>query len=105
MTKPIGGLDENLSVRSKASEKLASKFYCDRGHSHRSGQCVLRSRVNKVEGGVVVGVLEDVNLNPCEDGDKMLRPIAPTVRTGPKISSTIVMDLGSFVRITVGWMK
>ena len=26
-----------------------------------------------------------------------------TVSTGPKISSTIVTDLGSFVRMTVGW--
>lgn len=28
-----------------------------------------------------------------------------TVSTGPKISSLIVIDLGSFVRITVGWTK
>jgi len=80
---------------------ITSRWRC----LHRSSQRVLRGRVNQVESSVVVGVLENVNLDLCECSTKRLWTVAPTVRTGPKISSTIVTDLGSFVRITVGWTK
>ena len=33
------------------------------------------------------------------------KKVKRTVTTGPKISSTSVIDLDFFVRITVGWMK
>lgn len=73
--------------------------------SHRSGQCVLGGGIDQVESRIVIGVFENVDLNSCERSSKWLYAIAPTVRTGPKISSTMVTDLGSFVRITVGWTK
>lgn len=85
-----------------------------RSHVHESSsllgengtsQTILGSRVDELERLFILFVVVDVDLGQVSTyghlwGDEVL-----TVMTGPKISWVMVIDLGSLVTMTVGWMK
>jgi len=78
-------------------------------HVHSAGQGILGRRINEVKSFVKIFVFIHVNLlNPIvsarmgAEGHQMMYL---TVTTGPKISSLIVIERGSFVRMTVGCTK
>jgi hypothetical protein len=85
-----------------------------RSNLHRPGQSVRRCGVHQFAGLFPLVVFVDVDLRTTaraiwvllsavvaariEEGQEL------TVNTGPKISSVMVIDLGSLVTMTVGWM-
>jgi hypothetical protein len=105
IAEAIGSGNQGLAIGGKAigykhldSERKTKDLY-----SHAPSKTIDGSRIDQLEGLLVVIVLEDEDLRAL--GKTHAQPKAQTkhtVTTGPKISPTIVVDRGSLVRITVG---
>ena len=75
------------------------------GYLHRAGESILRCTVTKVDRLLVVYVCVRIDLLSINESAFVSWPskFQQTVKTGPKTSSTIVMDLGSVVSMIVGY--
>ena len=73
---------------------------------HGPRERVIGSIVDEVQGPFIIFILVYKDLTVAlssQDEISWNKPL--TVTTGPKISSTRVTDLGSLLRMTVGWIK
>jgi hypothetical protein len=72
-------------------------------NEHGTSESVVSGGVDELEGFVELVIIVDIGLVKCEPRTTLKKgELRLTVMTGPKISSRIVTDLGSLVRITVG---
>ena len=72
---------------------------------HGTSESIVSGGVDELEGFIELVIVVHVGLISREYARTVKKDAAqPTVMTGPKISSRIVTDLGSLVRMTVGLM-
>lgn len=72
---------------------------------HSTRQRIVSGGIDQFQCLIKVFVLENVSLHTASNEKSTAEENSLTVITGPNISSTIVIDLGSFVKMTVGWTK
>lgn len=72
---------------------------------HSTRQRIVGGGIDQFQCLIKVFVLENVSLKTGLNPNSTTEENSLTVITGPNISSTIVIDLGSFVKMTVGWTK